>query len=124
MKKVLVIDDDVAMVRFLSEELKDHGVDLDGVVFTSNGKKGIEEYKRVAPVCVLLDMRMPGIDGLETFKRIKAFDKNAEIFLTTGYTQDNMIEDMIKSGVDGYISKDSDQYIKMVASLIVAILEV
>jgi DNA-binding NarL/FixJ family response regulator len=102
MKKILVIDDDVSMTRLLSEELKDHGVDPDAVV---------------------LDMRMPGINGLETFKKIKALDKRAEIFLTTGYAQDNMVEDMIKSGVDGYISKNSDQYIKMVASLIVAILE-
>lgn len=124
MKKILVIDDDVSMTRLLSEELKDRGVDLDAVVFVNNGKKGIEEYKRIVPLCVLLGMRMPGINGLETFKKIKALDESAEIFLTTGYTQDNMIEDMIKSGIDGYISKNSDQYIKMIASLIVALLEV
>lgn len=124
MKKILVIDDDVSMSRLLSEELKDRGVDPDAVVFASNGENGVEEYKKVAPVCVLLDMRMPGINGLETFKKIKAFDKNAEIFLTTGYAQDDMIKDMIKSGLDGYISKDNDQYIKMIVSLIVAILEV
>lgn len=124
MAKILVIDDDVSLARLISEELILRGIDPDVVVFASNGEEGIEEYKRIAPLCVLLDMRMPGIDGLETFERIKAFDENANIILMTGYIQDNMIENMIKHGVDGYISKGSTCYIKMVASLIIAILEV
>jgi len=122
MKKVLVIDDDISMARLISEELKDQGADPDDVVFVNSGEEGVEEYKRIIPVCVLLDMRMPGIGGPETFKRIKAFDENAEIFLITGYVQDAYIDDMIKSGVDGYISKDGTHYIKMIASLIVALL--
>ena len=123
MNKILVIDDDISLHELITEELECIGIDPDIVVFASNGEDGVEEYKRIDPLCVLLDMRMPGISGLETFNRIKEFDKNANIFLMTGYVQDCDIDDMIKHGLDGYISKDCDNYIKMLSSLIIAILE-
>ena len=123
MNKILVIDDDISLHLLITEELMDRGIDPDVVVFASNGEDGIEEYERIAPACVLLDMRMPGIDGFETFNKIKEFDENAKIFLMTGYTEDFKITDMVKRGLDGYIYKVGDNYIKMVVSLITVILE-
>jgi CheY-like chemotaxis protein len=124
MSQILVIDDDASLPTLISEELILRGIDPDVVVFASSGEEGIEEYKKIAPVCVLLDMRMPGINGVETFERIKEFDNDASVILMTGYAQDNLIENMIKHGVDGYISKSGNHYIQMVGSLIIAILEV
>jgi CheY-like chemotaxis protein len=124
MSQILIVDDDDTLPTLISEELSLRGIDPDVVVFASSGEDGIEEYKKIAPMCVLLDMRMPGINGAETFERIKEFDNDASVILMTGYIQDKLVDNMIKHGVDGYISKSCNHYIQMVGSIIIAILEI
>ncbi len=63
-------------------------------------------------------MKMPGIDGLETFRRIDDFDNSANVFVVTGYS-DDAAADAIRLGGKGYISKSMD-YISMMASLVIA----
>lgn len=118
MKKILVIDDDVSVKVLLAEKIRSFGGTPDIVEYACSGEEGIEKYKDIKPMFVFLDMKMPGIDGLETFKRIEELDIGANVFLVTGYN-DESAADAIRLGVKGYISKKVD-YISMMASLVIA----
>ena len=118
MKKILVIDDDVSVKVLLAEKIRSFGGNPDIVEYACTGEEGIEKYKDIKPMFTFLDMKMPGIDGLETFRRIDNFDNSANVFVVTGYSDDSAA-DAIKLGVKGYISKKVD-YISMMASLVIA----
>ena len=119
MNKILIIDDDVSVQMLIIEEVKDKGGNPDVIVCASSGSEGVSKYIEIRPVFVFLDIRMPGTDGLETFKSILNFDRDANVFIVTGYPDDSAVE-AIKLGVKGYISK-SGCYVSMIASLVIAI---
>ena len=119
MNKILIIDDDTSVKMLIIDEIRNKGGNPDVIVCASSGSEGISKYKKIRPVFVFLDIRMPGMDGLETFKSILNFDRNANVFIVTGYPEDSAAE-AIKLGVKGYISKSS-YYVSMIASLVMAI---
>ena len=118
MIKILVIDDDPSIEYLLNEEIRSAGGDVNVVAYASNGVDGVKKYGEYRPSFVFLDMKMPGMNGVETFEKIKEIDSYANVFVVTGYADGNAI-DAIKMGVKGYISK-SMNYIAMMASLIIA----
>ncbi len=122
MNKILVIDDDKSIRGLITEEMKHQRYDISKVIYAFDGNEGMEKYIKFRPEFVFLDMQMPGINGFETFKRIKDFDSDANVFLMTGYGVENETADAIKLGLKGYISKN-DNYIIMVVSLIIAMLK-
>lgn len=69
MHDVLFVDDDPGIAAALSTRLKAHGF---SVRVASDGLKGLEEARRALPDVVVLDIRMPGIDGLEVCRRLRA----------------------------------------------------
>ena len=119
MKKILVIDDDAFVKVFLREKIRLFGGNPDIVEYACSGEEGIKKYKEIMPMFLFIDMKMPGMDGLETFKSILNFDRDANVFIVTGYPDDSAVE-AIKLGVKGYISK-SGCYVSMIASLVIAI---
>lgn len=118
MNKILVIDDDVSVEVLLRDRIRAFKGDPCIVEYALSGEEGIKKYKRMKPAFVFLDMKMPGIDGLETFRRIDDFDNSANVFVVTGYS-DDAAADAIRLGAKGYISKSMD-YISMMASLVIA----
>lgn len=119
MKKILVIDDDPAVRFLLGEEISAFGGNPDIVEYACSGEEGLEKYKDIMPMFVFLDMKMPGIGGEETYNKISFFDKNANVFVVTGYSDDSAAN-VIRKGAKGYISKTID-YIAMMASLVIAV---
>ncbi len=75
-KKVLIIDDDRQVSLALSIRLKASGYDVD---VAGDGESGLEKLAAGAPDVVLLDMRMPGIDGLEVMRQMKQDPRLADI---------------------------------------------
>jgi PAS domain S-box-containing protein len=73
---ILIIDDNSVNLRVLSEHLRQRGFK---VVIAQNGEEGLQRAKVVKPDLILLDVMMPGIDGLETCRRLKACDVTREI---------------------------------------------
>ncbi|MCL4493136.1 MAG: response regulator, partial [Nitrospirae bacterium] len=71
MNSVLVIDDDKT-VRFTMSEILDNNGFMP--IETSNGRQAIELLKKERPVAVLLDLKMPGMDGIETMQELKKID--------------------------------------------------
>jgi DNA-binding NarL/FixJ family response regulator len=122
MAKVLIIDDDSYVHNLLDEEIKFQGGKIKDVIHALNGHEGVEKFILCEPKFVILDMRMNGMNGLETYKLINANDKNANVYLVTGYAQDDITHDAIRLGVKGYISKNNPNYIRMVVSLIISML--
>ena len=75
-KRILVIDDDRQVSLALSVRLKAAGYEVD---VAGDGESGLEKLSAVAPDIVLLDMRMPGIDGVEVMRRMKQDPQLADI---------------------------------------------
>jgi PAS domain S-box-containing protein len=73
---ILIIDDNPINLRVLSENLRQRGFK---VVVAQDGEEGVERARLVKPDLILLDVMMPGIDGLETCRRLKASDATREI---------------------------------------------
>lgn len=124
MPKILIIDDDVSIHDLIDEEIECQGYGPENIIHAYCGMEGFEKFVLYSPKFVLLDMRMPGIDGFETYKLIKDNDPDANVMLMTGYAEDMGTHDAIRLGVKGYISKNSENYMSMIVSLIVAILKI
>ena len=80
--KVLVIDDEEILRDRLKQLLQ---LDDYEVTTAENGPKGIEEFSRISPDLVLLDIKMPGMDGIEVLHRLKQLPHSAEVFIMTGH---------------------------------------
>jgi DNA-binding NtrC family response regulator len=81
---ILIIDDEVELCQNLSEMLKE-GEEGYGVSIANSGKKGLAKIKEEVPDLVLLDIKMPEMDGIETLEKIKAIDKDILVIMLTAY---------------------------------------
>ena len=101
MAKVLLIDDDLEVLeinkKYLSEERFT-------VYIADSAKKGIAYAKKYSPDCILLDIMMPEMNGLEVCKRIRSFSNAPIIFLTGKSSEDDKITGLT-GGADDYIVK-------------------
>ncbi|MBW1896052.1 MAG: response regulator, partial [Deltaproteobacteria bacterium] len=80
--KLLIIDDERPILDMLELSLSEEGYN---VLTAENGEKGLEMFRKHAPKLVLTDVKMPGIDGIEVLKRIKAINNEAEVIVITGH---------------------------------------
>jgi CheY-like chemotaxis protein len=78
--KVLVVDDEQEIRDLLANFLSTEGYE---VIVAANGEEAIELAKRENPQLILLDIEMPGVDGIETCKRLKAEEKTQHIPVIT-----------------------------------------
>lgn len=105
MPKILIIDDEKNMRWILERGLKPLGY---AVQTAANGLEGIESVKIQEPDLVILDLKMPGIDGLETLKRLKEIHPKLPVLMITAHgTMETAIEAMKHGAVD-YIIKPFD----------------
>ncbi|OGP15829.1 MAG: hypothetical protein A2V21_304350 [Deltaproteobacteria bacterium GWC2_55_46] len=93
-RKVLIVDDEETVGLGISEILKDDGFEAAYVV---NGKEAVEAIKATPYSLVFMDMIMPGMNGLDTYREIKKIRPNARVVLFTGYFRD--AEDVILQGI-------------------------
>ena len=103
--KVLVVDDDPEMRDLLSNLLEGEGYE---VILGSNGEEAIELAEKEDPQVILLDFEMPGIDGIETCKRLKREGQTASIpiIMITAYT--NKKPGAFEAGADDFVNKPFD----------------
>lgn len=85
-KRILVVDDDQDFLESIQMVLIEEGHET---VSAANGRDAVDRYKEVTPDLVLLDYRMPGIDGYETFTRIIGIDPDARVIITSAYGIDD-----------------------------------
>ena len=87
LNNILVIDDDPAVRGAFKLILEEEGYQ---VLEAENGLDGIEMAKQHRPDLIFLDLRMPGIDGVETLRRLKARDENLNVYIVTAFASEYM----------------------------------
>jgi DNA-binding NtrC family response regulator len=105
MKSVLVIDDDPLIRKTLSSYLSKKGFEA---VVAEDGEEGIQKYEEHVPDLVVLDIRLPDVDGLEVLGRIREKNPNAGIIIMTAYDDMKTTIEAIKSGAFEYLVKPLD----------------
>jgi DNA-binding NtrC family response regulator len=105
MKSVLVIDDDPLIRKTLSTYLSKKGLEA---VVAEEGEEGLQKYEEHNPDLVILDIRLPDVDGLEVLGRIREKNPNATIIIMTAYDDMKTTIEAIKSGAFEYLVKPLD----------------
>lgn len=113
-KKILICDDDKSVTDFLQRFLKREGYsNVDMVLTGEEALAKISEGQRYD--LVLLDIRLPGIDGIQTLQRIKEADDKITVIMITGFPEIETAEQAVKLGAYDYIVKPFDlAYLKLV----------
>ena len=103
--RVLVADDQ-SMVRAGFRMLLADEEDIEVVAEASNGKEAVEKAARFDPTVVLMDIRMPELDGLEATRRILAADPDARVLVLTTFDLDEYLYEALRAGASGFVLKD------------------
>ena len=103
--RVLVADDQ-SMVRAGFRMLLSSEEDVEVVAEASNGLEAVDKAARFRPTVVLMDIRMPELDGLEATRRILAADDGARILILTTFDLDEYVYEALRAGASGFVLKD------------------
>jgi DNA-binding NarL/FixJ family response regulator len=103
--RVLVADDQ-SMVRAGFRMLLSDQEDIEVVAEASNGREAVEKTARFAPTVVLMDIRMPELDGLQATRQIIATDHAARILILTTFDLDEYVYEALRAGASGFVLKD------------------
>jgi DNA-binding NarL/FixJ family response regulator len=103
--RVLVADDQ-SLVRGGFRMLLTGEPDMEIVAEASNGLEAVDKAARFNPTVVLMDIRMPELDGLEATRRILAADEEARILILTTFDLDEYVYEALRSGASGFVLKD------------------
>jgi DNA-binding NarL/FixJ family response regulator len=103
--RVLVADDQ-SMVRAGFRMLLSGEVDIEVVAEAGNGLEAVEKASRFRPTVVLMDIRMPELDGLEATRRILAADEGARVLILTTFDLDEYVYEALRAGASGFVLKD------------------
>lgn len=96
-KKILIIDDEESVRKAFSLALEDTGYLVDGV---ESGEKGIDLHRSKKYDLIFLDLKMPGLNGVQTLLKIRQFDPDTPIYIVTAFEYEflNEIQSSIKPG--------------------------
>ena len=104
--KVIIIDDHTLFREGLQRLLVRHEIDV--ISSVSNGEDGIKSIKKLEPDIVLLDLRMPNVNGIDVLKNIREHNKSLPVvMLTTSDDEKDLIE-AFRNGASGYLLKDME----------------
>lgn len=106
MIKVLIVDDH-ALVRMGIRHLLENLTDMTVIAEAENGEQALTLVKTQHPDVVLLDMKMPGIDGWEVTRRLQKTNPHIKIIAVTALTSDLLPSRMLQLGAMGYLTKES-----------------
>ncbi|NMM55078.1 response regulator [Paenibacillus aquistagni] len=104
-KKVLIVDDQNGIRVLLMEVFSGEGYEA---YQASNGKEALELVQQVTPDIVLLDMKIPGMDGLEILKQIKQMKPDMNVIMMTAYGELDMIKEATDLGALMHFTKPFD----------------
>ena len=116
--KILIVDDHDLIRQGLKSIISlDNEIEVVGEA--NNGIKAIEKINELSPDILLLDMKMPGLDGIEVLKTVKEMNVNLKVIMLTVENDGKVIREAINIGADGYILKESagEQIIEAIYSV-------
>jgi CheY-like chemotaxis protein len=103
MEKVLCVDDDPSLLSLYHDELVEEGYK---VILAKDGKEALLKFTKEKPQVVVLDIRMPIMDGIETLIAMLGKDRQTPVILNTAYPQYR--ENFMTWGAEAYVIKSSD----------------
>ena len=106
-KMILIVEDDIVSYEFLKIYLENIGGS--GIIQTANGEDAVKIVESGKVDLIFMDIRLPGIDGYETTRRIRIGDKKVKIIAQTAYALENDKEKSIAAGCNDHISKPIDE---------------
>jgi DNA-binding NtrC family response regulator len=110
---VMLVDDEAPFVEALSRRISNRDVKVSTALSGKEAIEKLEEGDRVTTDVVILDVKMPGMDGLETLKEIKLRHPNVEVIMLTGHaTVESAIEGM-RGGAYDYLMKPCEMELLM-----------
>jgi two-component system response regulator AtoC len=105
MNSILIVDDDPLILKTLSTHFSKSGFD---VKTAADGREGLQKYAEELPDFVILDIRLPDVDGLEALKRMREINPKALVIIITAYDDMKTTVEAIKSGAFEYLVKPLD----------------
>jgi DNA-binding NarL/FixJ family response regulator len=103
-----VIADDQRLFRLGLAQLLNADPRVEVVGLAADGEEAVHKCELLRPDVALLDLRMPGVAGLEATQRILALDAGVKVVILTGSLSDGDVADAFESGASGYVHKDSE----------------
>ena len=119
MVKILIVEDAPFIVESFREIITDMGWQVSGVAKT--GLEAIELFKKDKPDIVIMDILLPGMDGLTAIKKIREMDPTAKIMVVSALAKKDLDKDCLKAGAKAFIKKPFDT--KTFTTTLKAILE-
>ena len=111
---ILVVDDDRVLLDLLHKILAKFGFE---VALAASGKDAIDQVQKFVPDVILLDIKMPGMDGITLLKKIKAHDPDVEVIIITGFASLDSAVEALKYGAFDYIKKPFDNLARVVDAI-------
>ncbi|KAB2333168.1 response regulator [Cytobacillus depressus] len=103
--KILIVDDQFGIRILLNEVLQKEGYDT---YQAANGIQALEIVSEHSPDLVLLDMKIPGMDGIEILKRMRVIDQDIQVIIMTAYGELDMIQEARDLGALTHFAKPFD----------------
>ncbi|MCX5413476.1 response regulator transcription factor [Streptomyces sp. NBC_00059] len=105
--KVLLVDDHQVVRRGLRTFLEVQD-DIEVVGEASDGAEGVARTEELRPDVVLMDIKMPGTDGIEALRRLRELENPAKVLIVTSFTEQRTVVPALRAGASGYVYKDVD----------------
>lgn len=102
MARVLVVDDEPDAVELLQEFLTSKGYE---VITASNGEEALRKVKEERPHLILLDVRMPVMNGMDVLRQVRQFDQEVGVIMVTAVNEEETGREALKLGAFDYIVK-------------------
>lgn len=103
MKKILLVDDEESIHLLYRDELEEEGYEIHSVL---SGNEALEKLDIIAPDLVILDINMPGLNGIETLREMKERHPTMPVILSSAYNE--FKQDLASWASEAYIVKSSD----------------
>lgn len=104
-KTILIIDDEKDACRIFKKIMAEEGY---RVLTATSGKEGLAKIKKEPPSMVFLDIKMPGMDGIETLSRIRKISKKLAVIILTGHSDLKTAKESMRLGAYDYVTKPFD----------------
>ncbi|MFI5632320.1 response regulator [Streptomyces sp. NPDC051664] len=105
--RVLLVDDHQVVRRGLRTflEIQD---DIEVVGEAADGAEGVARSEELHPDVVLMDIKMPGTDGIEALRKLRELENPAKVLIVTSFTEQRTVVPALRAGASGYVYKDVD----------------
>lgn len=105
--RVMAVDDSSFMLSVISAYLE--GSEFEVVETARNGKEAVEKMKACAPDVILLDIVMPGEDGIETLEKLLSVDPNVKVIMVSSLGTEDAVLECLKRGAKNFLQKPFEQ---------------